>query len=114
MPITQINLKFMIETKITKKLVDQVLKMLEIETAFKKESYFCELQDDSLLLFISIPMTEEASIEPTLIYKSVGFRMNKMMPNRANDYSWMVSFTKNKKIIHSVFGGNLSSPNSGL
>lgn len=102
------------EKVITQALLTQVLNMLEVETPFKKENYFVELQDDSLLLFISIPTDTYINIDAKSTFKRVGQLMSQMMPNRANDYSWMVTFTKAGKVVHSYFGGNLNSPNSGL
>ena len=99
---------------ITQDVVERALRLIEKETVFKKESITYEVQDDSnhLLIFMSIDGLPEG--EPTSTLKHVGQLMNSLIPGRRGEYSWMVVFRKEGKIIESYFGGDLDNPESGL
>lgn len=99
---------------ITPEVVSRVLRLLEMETAFKKESISYEIQDDSNHLLISISIDDLPESEAPSTFKRVGCLVNPLIPGRRGDYSWMVVFTKGGKVVDSYFGGDLDSPHSGL
>lgn len=99
---------------ITAELVSQVLRLLETETCFERKSVFYEIQDDYKHLLISISIDELPEREPPSTFKRVGGLLNPLIPGRRGEYSWMVVFTKNGKVVDSYFGGDLDCPNSGL
>ncbi|MDD5410679.1 MAG: hypothetical protein PHF31_04580 [Methylobacter sp.] len=104
----------MVNSVITEAMVSQILHLLEAETCFKKESVSYEIQDDYKHLLISISIDELPEIEPSSTFKRVGGLINPLIPGRRGDYSWMVVFTRNGKVVDSYFGGDLDCPNSGL
>lgn len=99
---------------ITSEMVNQILRLLEAETCFKKESISYEIQDDYKHLLISISIDELSENEPPSTFKRVGDLLNPLIPGRRGDYSWMVVFTRSGKVVDSYFGGDLDFPNSGL
>lgn len=99
---------------ITSEIVSQVLRLLETETAFKKESISYEIQDDSNHLLISISIDGLPESEPPSTFKRVGGLVNSLIPGRRGEYSWMVAFLKDGKVVDSYFGGDLDNPRSGL
>jgi hypothetical protein len=99
---------------ITEELVSQIQRLLEMETCFKKESISYEIQDDYKHLLISICVDELPETEPSSIFKRVGGLINPLIPGRKGEYSWMVVFKRNGKVIDSYFGGDLDCPESGL
>jgi hypothetical protein len=99
---------------ITAGIVSQVLRLLESQTQFKKESISLEIQDDSKHLLISISIDGLPESELSSTFKRVGGLVNPLIPGRRGDYSWMVVFTRNGKLVDSYFGGDLDCPDSGL
>ena len=99
---------------ITSGLIDQVLHTLETKTPFRREWMYSELQDDSQTLFISIAIDQLSATEPLSAFKGAGLLVEDLMPGRQDDYSWMLAFTREGKVVEGYFGGNLSSPKSGL
>jgi hypothetical protein len=99
---------------ITSEIVSQVLRLIEKETAFKKESISYEIQDDCNHLLISISIDGLSESELPSTFKRVGGLVNPLIPGRRGDYSWMVVFTKDGKVVDSYFGGDLDNPRSGL
>ena len=99
---------------ITQEFVSKVLYLLEDKTYFKKDSISFEIQDDFKFLLISISIDELPENEPLSIFKNVGHLLNNFIPARSGNYTWMVNFTREAKVVDSYFGGDLDSPNSGL
>lgn len=99
---------------ITSDLVDQVLFALEEKTPFQKDWISWEIQDEFESLFISISIDALPATEPSSVFKSAGLLVNGLVPSRPDDYSWMLAFTREGKVVDSYFGGNSNSPNSGL
>ena len=99
---------------ITSEIVDQVHRLLEKETTFNKESISYEIQDDSnhLLISIAVDGLLESALPST--FKRLGSLLDSLIPGRRGDYSWMVVFTKDRKVVESYFGGDLDNPRSGL
>lgn len=98
---------------ITQELEDKVLSLLGTEFGFREETISFEIQDDFQFLLISIAIEGFTGIQSST-FKRVGMLLNGMMPHRKDEYSWMVNFEREGKIIDSYFGGDLDSPNSGL
>jgi hypothetical protein len=98
----------------TQSFVNEVLRLLQDETRFKKESISFEIQDDYKFLLISISIDDFPEDESLSSLKNVGHLLNRFIPGRRGDYSWMVNFTKKGKVFNSYFGGDLDNPNSGL
>jgi hypothetical protein len=99
---------------ITSEVVNKVLRFLEEEMALTKEAISYEIQDNSNHLLISISVDGLLVSESPAALKRLGDRVNSLMPGRRGDYSWMVVFTKDGKVIDSYFGGDLDNPRSGL
>ena len=99
---------------ITSEIVSRVLRLLETETAFKKQSISYEVQDDGNHLLISISIDDLPKSELYSTFKPVGGLVNSLIPARRGDYSWMVVFTKDGKVVDSYFGGDLNNLYSGL
>lgn len=93
--------------------VDGIVNRLAVATAMPKESFISELQDDSQLLFISI--SAEGVPEADLCHKRKHITeiMQRLMPKRANDYSWVIGFKRGGEVIDSCFGGNLAATSWG-
>jgi hypothetical protein len=99
---------------ITNNLVEKVMLRLETETGFRKEDISYEIQDDFQFLLISISVDDFVGADRVSTFKRVSHLLNQLIPGRKGDYSWMVNFTSDGKIIDSYFGGDLDSPESGL
>lgn len=101
-------------TIITQQLIDDVVRLLEAETSFKKDSISFEIQDDGQFLLISISVDTLSVSGASSTFKRVGQLLNDMMPTRKGNYSWMVNFTRDGKVADSYFGGDSECPGSGL
>ena len=96
---------------VTQELLDRVLDLLTAQTSFPRELFYCEIQDDFQLLFISIPIDDFTDIEVTSSLKRIAQIMNSVMPVRTDDYSWVVGLKRQGEVVDSCFGGNLATPN---
>lgn len=99
---------------ITDELITRVLRALEGESSLKGAHISYEVQDDFQHLLISIAMNDVPRVDGASCYKRIGELVNSLVPERQGEYSWMVNFKRNGKIIDSRFGGDRNSPNSGL
>ena len=73
-----------------------------------------EIQDDFQFLLISISVDQFGSDEISEDMKGVANLLYGLMPVRKGDYSWMVNFKRDGKIIESYFGGDMDSLDSGM
>ena len=99
---------------ITSKTLTQVAAELEKNASFKGDSISYEVQDDGNHLLVSISLDRLTEDQSPSAFKHAGKIVNSLVPGRVGDYSWMVVFTKNGKVIDSYFGGDLNCPDSGL
>ncbi|WP_293935646.1 hypothetical protein [Iodobacter sp.] len=99
---------------INDKLVGDILDILTKETTFPRSSFYCEIQDDFQLLFISISIDNFPENEVELSLKRIAEILNSLMPTRSNDYSWVVGLKRENEVVDSCFGGNLSASNWGV
>lgn len=99
---------------ITTDLINSVVNIIRSEIKDEAVSIDYEIQDDYQFLLLSIKLTDNVDKSIGKKYKKMINDINSMMPTRENDYSWMINFLKNNEVIDSYFGGDLSSPDSGL
>ncbi|MFZ6750369.1 hypothetical protein [Undibacterium sp. Ren11W] len=99
---------------ITPELIEKIFKLIEAETSFPRNSIWYEIQDDfqCILILISIDEFDEEDLNPA--FRLVADILNRTVPGRDDDLSWLVAFMKNDKRIEAYFGGNLSAPKMGL
>ncbi|WP_035052662.1 hypothetical protein [Andreprevotia chitinilytica] len=98
---------------ITEKLLAQILDLLEGES-FRKASITFEVHDEGQCVLIYIPIDALPETELLSTFKRVAYRLNNLVPSREGDYSWYALFTRSGEIVESYFGGDASSPSSGL
>lgn len=98
---------------ITEELKKQILILLQ-EESFSKDSIEFEVQDDGQCILIYIPVDTLPENEPSSTFKRIAKRLNNLVPQREDDYSWYAIFTRTGVITESYFGGDASSPDSGL
>lgn len=99
---------------VTQELVERILGLLTAETPFPRESFYCEIQDDFQLLFISISIDDFPETEVVSSLKRVGQILNSVMPTRNEDYSWVVGLKRAGEVVDSCYGGNLAAPSWGV
>jgi len=72
-----------------------------------------ELQDDFQFLLISL----ECEMLPKLTQderRELGRKINRLMPTRDDELTWMLNFTSSRKVEDSYFGGDSRSPEIGF
>ncbi len=99
---------------ITDELVKKLILLLETEADFKKEDISYEVQDDFQFLLISISVDDSLGVNRLPLFKRVARLLNQLVPSRSGDYSWMVNFKCDGKILDSYFGGDSNCPDAGL
>lgn len=98
---------------ITEELKNKILSLLT-EESFDSSLIKFEVQDDGQCILIYIPIDGLPETEPPSTFRKIGLRLNKLVPFRHDDYSWYALFTRSGEIVESYFGGDASSPDSGL
>lgn len=98
---------------ITEELKNQILILLQ-EESFNKDSIGFEVQDDGRCILIYIPIDTLPENEPSSTFKRIAKRLNNLVPQREDDYSWYAMFIRAGVMVESYFGGDASSPDSGL
>jgi hypothetical protein len=74
-----------------------------------------EIQDDGKFLLVSIVFPNFSSDETVAqVLKIAQSLADKSLPTRRTAYSWMVNALRGGHVVNSVFGGDESSPRSGL
>lgn len=101
------------ERLITEELIQECIQTLDKETRFNREVISYEIQDDFNFLLLSIRV-DDLSNGTSTEYKFAAKLIDRLVPQRDDDYSWMINFQRGGEIIDSYFGGNSQSPNSGL
>lgn len=99
---------------ITPEVQRRLMLVLECATPFKKGEISYEIQDGGQFILISIAVDHFSTDGAESTFKQVGQILNRVMPTRSDEYSWMVVFVKGGKVAESYFGGNQASPESGL
>lgn len=72
-----------------------------------------EFQDDFQFLLVSIPY-DPASTFTSEERKQLGQEIDRLMPSREGELTWMINFVQDGKVIDSYFGGDSLSPELGL
>jgi hypothetical protein len=101
------------ERLISEVFADAVIQKLVTRTALDKRDISIEFQDDFQFLLIGIPCERV----PTLSQaerRQLGLELDRMMPRREGELTWMLNFTLNGKVVDSYFGGDSTSPELGL
>lgn len=98
---------------ITEELKSRILSLLT-EESFDSSLIRFEVQDDGQCILIYIPIDGLPESEAASTYRKIALRLNKLVPFRQDDYSWYALFTRAGEIVDSYFGGDASSPDSGL
>lgn len=99
--------------EISEELIQQCIDELQSKTRFKVDRISYEIQDDFKFLLLSIAVDDLDSLSAEE-YRSAAQLIDKLMPRRMGEYSWMINFLSEGKIIDSYFGGDANSPDSGL
>lgn len=100
---------------ITDALIAEILYRIRVQLPCDENLISCEIQDDGQFLLISIAIdTLHESAKQKEKFRQIGALLNKIMPGRHGEYSWMVAFTEAGKVVESYFGGDLDCPGSGL
>ncbi|RSZ55069.1 hypothetical protein HF313_15490 [Massilia atriviolacea] len=94
-------------------LKEKVLTVLE-DHSFVRESIRFEEQDDGQSLSIYIPLDNYSGDVSAQALLAMSKKLDVILPPRPDDYSWYALFTQAGQIVQCFFGGDLSSPNSGL
>lgn len=72
-----------------------------------------ELQDDFQFLLISIELDLNSNLKEEERRK-VARRIDKLMPTREGELTWMLNFTRVGEVEDSYFGGDSKSPEIGF
>lgn len=104
----------MYSARITEDLAKKVVFAIKSENFPKKDSISFEIQDDYQHLLVSISVDGIPDGENSITFNKIGRQVDRMIPKRKGEYSWMVVFTRNGKVIDSHFGGDIDDPKSGL
>jgi hypothetical protein len=91
-------------------LADTALKRLCNETGIPKKSFKYEIQDDFQLLFISVDIDDLVESDLDALTARIALVLKKLIPVRAEDFSWVVGLLRAGEVVESCFGGSLSLP----
>jgi hypothetical protein len=97
----------------TDDLKEQILAILK-SGSFDPTSILFEVQDDGQCIQVYVPVDGLAEADWGVKSKHIAYRLNHLVPSRADDNSWFVFFTSAGEILESYFGGDESAPDSGL
>ncbi|MQA38399.1 hypothetical protein [Rugamonas aquatica] len=98
---------------ISQSLVDLVVGTLIEQLPWAEGKLGFELQDDFQFLLITVP----CDIGPELSQeerRQLGHQVDRMMPTRDGELTWMLNFTTRGKVVDSYFGGDSRSPAIGF
>jgi hypothetical protein len=104
----------MSDSIVTPEVINAVRRALIALPLINPETISYELQDDYRHLLVSIPIDGLEIVDAASTFGSIGAVLNSIVPSRANDYSWMVVFTRGGRVVDSYFGGDAQYPESGL
>ncbi|CDG81420.1 hypothetical protein [Janthinobacterium agaricidamnosum] len=96
---------------IDKNLIEKILDTITKKTPFPKDIIYHEIQDDFQLLFISIKIDNFDENEVNSSIKIIGEFLNQIMPQRDDDYSWVIGLKRKGQVVESCFGGNSNGSN---
>jgi hypothetical protein len=99
--------------EISEELIQQCIDELQSKTRFKADRISYEIQDDFRFLLLSIAVDNLDELD-RVECRSAAQLIDKLMPKRIGEYSWMTNFLTEGKIIDSYFGGDADLPDSGL
>ncbi len=101
------------ECFISQELVQAVASLVVEALPSTKDALMLELQDDFRFLLISVecgmrlkPMEDER--------RELGKAIDRLMPARDGELTWMLNFTINGKVEDSYFGGDSNLPEIGF
>jgi len=86
---------------------------IEDSSPFARRVLSYEIQDDFNFVLISVVTDGVSDVSP-LDRKRIASLVDGIVPKRSGAYSWMINFILNGSIFDSYFGGDLTSPDSGL
>jgi hypothetical protein len=72
-----------------------------------------EFQDDFQFLLIEIPCERVRDLSRDE-RRQLGLELDKLMPMREAELTWMLNFTVDGKVVDSYFGGDSTSPELGF
>lgn len=98
---------------ISEELVEAAVKRLAALGSFEQSAMKIEFQDDFQFLLVGIVCE---NIRELLQHerKQLGLELDKLMPKREGELTWMLNFTVDGKVVDSYFGGDASSPALGF
>jgi hypothetical protein len=98
---------------ISPELVDAVIRLIVDRLPWVKDAVTLEVQDDFQFLLITVQCdTGPDSTEDER--RQLGRRIDRLMPTRSGELTWMLNFTSNGKVAVSYFGGDAKSPELGF
>jgi hypothetical protein len=98
---------------ISEELAEAAVKRLAVVGSIEQGAMTIEFQDDFQFLLIEIPCeTVRELLQEER--KQLGLELDKLMPRREGELTWMLNFTVNGKVVDSYFGGDASSPELGF
>lgn len=98
---------------VSQELVQAVVRLVVETLPWAADTMTFEVQDDFQFLLISV----ECEMHPELTEderRQLGRNIDRLMPARDGDLTWMVNFTVNGKVVDSYFGGDSKSPELGF
>lgn len=98
---------------ISEELAEAAVRRLAALGSFEQRAITVEFQDDFQFVLLGIPCERVREFLPSE-RKQLGFELDKLMPRREGELTWMLNFTVNGKVVDSYFGGDASSPELGL
>lgn len=105
----------MIAEVITDELAEKIKCDLMEAYGIENENITYEIQDNFRFILFSINIrSASAFMKNNVFYREVVKLLDKIVPTRKGDYSWMVNFIKDGEIIDSYFGGDSDFPDSAL
>ncbi|TFW30198.1 hypothetical protein [Massilia horti] len=98
---------------ISPELVDAVIRLIVETLPWAKDAVTYEVQDDFQFLLVAV----QCDTGPELTEderRQLGRRIDRLMPTRNGELTWMLNFMSNGKVADSYFGGDSRSPELGF
>lgn len=94
---------------ISDKLVDEAINIVALRLPWSKEQIRTELQDDFQFLLITLS-GETAGLVTEQDRSATAYEIDKIMPARDGELSWMLNFKMGSDVVDSYFGGDKNFP----
>lgn len=98
---------------ITEELAEAAVQRLAALGTLERRVITIEFQDDFQFLLVGIVCEQVRELLQNE-RKQLAVELDKMMPTRKGELTWMLNFTTNGKVVDSYFGGDSSSPELGF